>query len=44
MMTKAIVNKILKDPVNCLKANGTTDDEYAEIVKQLFHLSGKDTE
>ncbi len=44
MMTKAIVNKILKDPVNYLKANGTTDDAYAEIVKQLFHLSGKDTE
>jgi glutamyl-tRNA reductase len=36
MMTKAIVNKILKDPVQYLKANGNKN--YAEMIKEIFHL------
>jgi glutamyl-tRNA reductase len=38
MMTKAIVNKILKDPVQYLKANGSKN--YAEMIKEIFHLEG----
>jgi glutamyl-tRNA reductase len=40
MMTKAIVSKILKDPVQYLKANGSNN--YAEMARQLFQLDGED--
>jgi len=40
MMTKAIVSKILKDPVKYLKANGSNN--YAEIARKLFQLDGED--
>jgi glutamyl-tRNA reductase len=36
MMTKAIVVKVLKDPVNYLKTNGSKN--YAEIIKEIFRL------
>jgi glutamyl-tRNA reductase len=36
MMTKAIVGKVLKDPVNYLKTNGSKN--YAEVVKEVFRL------
>jgi len=39
MMTKAIVAKILKDPIHNLKANGHSNRDYAEIVKELFQLN-----
>jgi len=40
MMTKAIVSKILKDPVQYLKANGSNN--YAEMARKLFQLDGED--
>ena len=42
MMTKAIVSKILKDPVQYLKANGSKN--YAEMVKEIFRLDEEDEE
>ena len=42
MMTKAIVAKILKDPIHSLKANGRSNrdyTEYAEMVRELFQLN-----
>ncbi len=39
-MTKAIVTKILKEPVQHLKDKG--DGQYAEIVRELFQLEGKE--
>jgi len=42
MMTKAIVSKILKDPIEGLKANGNTNDNYAETARQLFRLDMED--
>jgi len=36
MMTRAIVSKILNDPIRSLKANGTSN--YAEVVRELFRL------
>lgn len=38
MMTKAIVTKILKDPIDNLKANGHSNRDYTEMVKELFQL------
>jgi glutamyl-tRNA reductase len=38
MMTRAIVAKILKNPINNLKANGHSNRGYAEMVKELFQL------
>jgi glutamyl-tRNA reductase len=38
MMTKAIVAKILKDPVRNLKVNGHSDPDYMEMVRELFQL------
>ncbi len=43
MMTRAIVNKILRDPIRNLKVNGNEEHDYAELVKQLFHLEVKDS-
>jgi glutamyl-tRNA reductase len=42
MMTRAIVSKVLKDPVRNLKANGNTNHDYMETVKQLFQLDVED--
>jgi glutamyl-tRNA reductase len=42
MMTKAIVSKILKDPIRSLKANGDITRNYAEMVRQLFQLNEED--
>jgi glutamyl-tRNA reductase len=39
MMTRSIVNKILKDPIRVLKSNQHIDHDYAEIIKELFQLS-----
>jgi glutamyl-tRNA reductase len=39
MMTKAIVAKILKDPIHNLKANGHSNRDYAGMVKELFQLN-----
>ena len=39
MMTKSIVAKILKDPIHNLKANGYSNHDYAEIIKELFQLN-----
>jgi glutamyl-tRNA reductase len=36
MMTKAIISKILKDPICSLKASGVNN--YAEVVRELFRL------
>ncbi len=38
MMTKAIVAKILKDPIHNLKTNGHSNRDYAEMVKELFQV------
>ncbi len=38
MMTRAIVNKILKSPINSLKANGHHNLDYSEMVRELFQL------
>ncbi len=38
MMTRAIVAKILKEPLHSLKANGRHDPGYAEMVRALFQL------
>ena len=38
-MTKAIITKILREPINVIKANGCEDDNFAEILKELFKLS-----
>ena len=35
-MTKSIVNKILKDPLSYLKANG--HNSHADVVRELFRL------
>jgi glutamyl-tRNA reductase len=37
-MTKSIIAKILKDPVEYLKANMHSDSNCAEIVSELFRL------
>jgi len=43
MMTKAIIRKMLKDPICNLKTNNGHDGHnYAEVVKQLFQLEVKD--
>jgi glutamyl-tRNA reductase len=39
MMTRAIVTKILKDPIRVLKNNRYHDQNYTETVKELFQLS-----
>jgi len=38
-MTKSIITKILKDPVQYLKANANSNRGYAEMVKKLFRLN-----
>lgn len=38
MMTRAIVTKIMKDPIYYLKSNGNEDHENIDTVKRLFDL------
>ena len=38
MMTRAIIAKILKEPLHSLKANGRHNLGYAEMVRELFRL------
>ena len=38
-MTKSIVTKILKDPVQCLKAKANINGDYTEIISELFQLN-----
>jgi glutamyl-tRNA reductase len=40
-MTKAIVNKILHNPVRCLKYSGQRGKDFISIVEELFDLDGK---
>jgi glutamyl-tRNA reductase len=40
-MTKAIVTKILHDPIQCLKGSDSNNGDYAAVVSELFRL-GKD--
>ncbi len=37
-MTKSIVTKILKDPIQCLKTNSDGDRDYAGIISKIFRL------
>ena len=37
-MTKSIVQKILHDPIQCLKENATDNDDYISLVNELFRL------
>ena len=39
MLTKAIVAKILKDPIHNLKVNSHSNRDYAEMVIELFQLN-----
>jgi glutamyl-tRNA reductase len=39
-MTKAIVNKILHNPIKCLKCGGHRNDHLCQIVEELFDLNG----
>lgn len=41
-MTKSIVTKILKDPVQYLKAKANSNQNYAEMVSELFQLDTED--
>ncbi len=38
-MTKAIVSKILSKPINVLKSNSDNDNDYGEVLKELFQLN-----
>ena len=37
-MTKAIVQKMLDDPIRCLKENVQRREDYVPLVNELFHL------
>jgi len=43
-MTKAIVSKILHSPIQCLKADGNRDEDYARLVSELFALDERGSE
>ena len=38
-MTKAIVHKILHDPIQCLRNNGNMGEDYVSLVNELFQLN-----
>jgi len=38
-MTKSIVQRILHDPIQCLKSNTHDKDAYVSLVNELFHLN-----
>jgi glutamyl-tRNA reductase len=40
-MTKAIVNKILHEPIQCLKNGTVKKEEYIRLVNELFRLNGQ---
>ncbi len=42
MMTRAIVTKIMQDPIHYLKSNGHEDHNGTEIIKRLFNLEVED--
>jgi glutamyl-tRNA reductase len=42
MMTKAIVTKILNDPIDLLKQRGQEDDVFVKSFKELFRLNKPD--
>ena len=37
-MTKSIVQKILHEPIQCLKKNTHKKEDYTQVVNELFHL------
>lgn len=41
-MTRAIVKKILHDPIQCLKQNGHSNEVYTQVISELFRLDGKE--
>jgi len=41
-MTKSIVTKILKEPIEYLKTNANSSQDYAEMVSKLFRLNGEE--
>ena len=43
-MTKAIVRKILHEPIQCLKENAHKEESYTELVRDLFGLEGEKRE
>jgi glutamyl-tRNA reductase len=43
-MTKAIVRKILHDPIQCLKENAHREESYTELARDLFGLEGEKQE
>ena len=40
-MTKAMVNKILHEPIQCLKNGTVKREEYIRLVNELFRLNGQ---
>jgi len=44
VMTKAIVRKILHDPIQRLKDDAHTTEDYVSLVNELFRLDKEDTE
>jgi len=40
-MTKAIVQKILHEPIQCLKSDTGKREEYIQVINRLFRLDGK---
>jgi len=43
-MTKAIVNKLLYDPICLLKENTDTSEAYTQILRELFCLDGENSD
>ncbi|MBI2288290.1 MAG: glutamyl-tRNA reductase [Chloroflexi bacterium] len=43
-MTKSIVTRILKDPINHLKTNAGNGNGYTEIISELFQLDTEETD
>ena len=40
-MTKAIVRKLLHEPIQFLKEGADSDENYTQTVRELFHLDGE---
>ncbi len=40
-MTKAIVQKILHEPIQCLKSDTGKREEYIQVINKLFGLDGE---
>lgn len=43
-MTRAIVNKVLHNPIRCLRENGHQDGQFVRTVRELFALDGRGSE